>query len=71
MVQPSNLPNKHSAGGGADTNRLVTQDLDDDDLEGVIIMMMMVVAVVVVVAMTFKISFTLITMKGRGGADAD
>ena len=33
MVQPSNLPNKHSAGGGADTNRLVTQD-HDDDLEG-------------------------------------
>ena len=36
MVQPSNLPNKHSAGGGADTNRLVTQsdEDDDDDLKG-------------------------------------
>ena len=34
-------------------------------------MMMMVVVVVVVEMMTFKISLTLISMTGRGGADAD
>ena len=34
-------------------------------------MMMMVVVVVVVEMVTFKISLTLISMTGRGGADAD